>query len=168
MEATTVKPTNKAGPKAVAVEPDIPEHTMTPLLPGSMSFAEFTIVHRSISPKAGTPFEDVLDPKYWVHVAKELKPTEQITVNPEDGAYWAELLVVNTNTGEAKVKVINHLDLEAEASVGGIEYEGYSVKWAGRAKFRVIHEDGTVIQSGFTNKAEAEIALINHVRNKRN
>lgn len=46
--------------------------------------------------EAGTPFESVLDPAYWAHVAQgnyAKQPGDLITIGTDDEAWYAELLV---------------------------------------------------------------------------
>lgn len=116
--------------------------------------AEVIRTHYVIVPEAGTSLEDLLDPIYWSHVARRLRPLDILEVHAEDGSYFAELLVRNTNQlNSAKVEVLR----SKEFGVAEDEEDEFSVKWkGGHAKYAVIRRrDKAVMQDGFANKEDA-------------
>jgi hypothetical protein len=105
---------------------------------------------------AKVPFEDVLKPEYWVHVASNLRAFDEIIINADDGSFHAVLLVSYVQGKVIKLVPLLHKELnepEADAPLP----EGYAIKWGGRAAWRVIRlSDGAVIQDGFASKELAQ------------
>ena len=66
------------------------------------------------TPEAGTTLEDVQDPAFWTHVAKQLRISDRIEVIPEDSAFFAELYVQNVRLNTVNVKLLRH-NIFAEA-----------------------------------------------------
>lgn len=112
-----------------------------------------------IVPEEGVSFDDLLDPAYWTHIADRLRPTDRIEVVPEDGSYFAELLVRSQGRMTAKVVVLRKVDLGApEASAPTL---GFDVLWKGaHHKHAVVRlRDKSVMQAGFEAK-EAALAWL--------
>lgn len=117
----------------------------------------------------GTPFEDLLKPEYWAHVAQKLRPHTLIKVVPEDGSYWAELLVLSCDRLWAKVFVLRHHDLTeavAEAQAVGSRLAEFDILWKGPAKKHVVirKADSTMLAGGIQTKGEAQAWLDNHIK----
>lgn len=124
------------------------------LLTQRMRQADFDRVIWSITPEQGTTLDEILNPVYWSHVAKNLKPFARIEVLPEDKTWFAELIVVSAGDKDAIVKVLQKIDLVANASP--VESDKYFSKFGGAAKWRVFRkEDNEVMASGLT-KDEAD------------
>lgn len=108
-----------------------------------------------IVPEAGTAFEDLLDPIYWGHVGKKLRPLDILEIHPEDGNYFAELLVRSVETGGrgAKVAPLRFVGLGAIEAAA----EEYRIEWkGGHSKHAVVRvRDKAVLQAGFGNKEDA-------------
>lgn len=124
------------------------------LLPARLQNAEYFRTRYAAAADAGTTREDLERPDFWSHVARTLKRQDIIEVIPEDESYFAELLVLNTGVGFAKVKVIRFIELEAvEESEDGLVI----VKWRGPArKFSAVRKsDGTVLRDEFINREDA-------------
>lgn len=143
----------------------------------------------SASPQHGTPFEKLLDPNYWAHVAPKLKPWDRIEVQPDGIGYFAELLVVDADRLWAKVKVIRYVDFTSKPAVdpsqpaldlgdetpAELDHEdpeesdnvddNYLVEFKGSNKWSVIRKaDGEVLKSGYPNKGGANKWLRTHLR----
>lgn len=117
----------------------------------------------------GTEFADLLKPEYWAHVAQKLRPHTLIKVIPEDGSYWAELLVLSCDRLWAKVFVMRHYDLteaiendEATAS-RLVEFE---IQWKGPVKKHVVirKSDRSILAEGIQTKGEAQLWLDGHLK----
>lgn len=65
-------------------------------------------------PPHNTPFEKLLDPNYWAHIATKLKQWDRIEVQPDGFTFFAELLVVDSDRTWAKVRVLRYVDLSAK------------------------------------------------------
>lgn len=120
-------------------------------------------------PREGTAFEELLKPEYWAHVAHKLRPQTIIKVTPEDGSYWAELLVLSCDRLWAKVFVMRNYDLQAvaadPASIATLA-DGFEVQWKGPTKKHVVirKSDSTILQEGIQQKADAQLWLTEHVK----
>lgn len=109
----------------------------------------------TVTAPAGTPREAPLDPAFWVHVAGKLRPLAEITVIPQDGAWYAKYLVLYVSGPDVRVKELSFWDLDD--GVPAVETDIYAVQWGGPVhKFRVARaSDGKVMQTGFVTKSEA-------------
>ena len=144
-----------------AVKKEAPKPQITG---GRFKVREFESTCFSAIAEAGTKFDQVSDPSYWAHVAPQLKPFDEITVRAEDGAWWAKLLVTDSDRNWAKTIVIQEIDLVG-TDAGVVDVDGYEVRWRGAAKFSIVRVvDNAVIQDGFVAKADAYAALAKHAR----
>lgn len=117
------------------------------------------------------PFEDLLKPECWAHVAQLLRPGYRIEVLAEDGSYFAELLVVSAGRLWAKVAVLRKIDLTE--AVGEAPAQGadtvMSIMWSGpHSKFRVIRQNASggkdVMRDGFETREEASVWMAEHIK----
>lgn len=144
------------------------------------------------SPQHGTPFEKLLDPNYWAHVAPKLKPWDRIEVQPDGFAYFAELIVVDSDRLWARVKVVRFVDFSTkpiETSQTALDLgdagdqvslsredpdeddnvdTDYLVEFKGSNKWSVIRKsDGAVLKSGYPNKGSANKWLRTYLRRQK-
>lgn len=102
--------------------------------------------------------EDLLYPGFWAHVARQLRPRDRIEAHAEDGAWFAELLVIESGANFAKVAILRHVRLDATVpseSAGSVA--GHYVKWRGHVKkWSVLRQaDEAVLKEGLTTRGEA-------------
>jgi hypothetical protein len=97
----------------------------------------------------------VTTPEYWIHVARQLRRMDVIDILPEDESYYAELLVLSTGTGYAKVMVLRHVEL-AEVEEENAEAQTI-VKWNGpHSRWVVIRKsDNFLLQEKLADKPAA-------------
>lgn len=116
----------------------------------------------AVGPKA-TP-NDILRPAFWTHVASKLRRMDKIEVIPEHEGWYAELLVVSTGIGFAKVAMIRFLEIEVDEEQDADL--STTVEWGGvEHKYRIIRKaDRYAIASGFESKASAMQAQSVHER----
>lgn len=119
--------------------------------------AEFTRTIWQITPSVEV--EELLNPDYWVHVSKNFKAGDRIEAIPEDRHYFAELFVLAASKNFIKVILLRAHVLIADPKP--VEEEGYTIKFAGRAKWRVI-QGKKVLKEGLDSKEEAEKWLKEH------
>jgi hypothetical protein len=101
---------------------------------------------------AGTPFDAVIEPKWWAHVAGNLLVNSTIEVTPEDLAWFAELYVVEVGDVWAKVAVLRKVALVVQQD----SQDELEVEWSGpHTKFRVKRGQ-EVLKAGFADKADAK------------
>lgn len=138
---------------------------MSKLTAGRCKQAEFARTLWSVFVEQNTPFENVIKPAFWAHVAAKLKALDRIEVFAEDGQYWAELMVLSVGKMEAKVVVLRKIDLQA-APAPTLDLGEYEVSWGGpHRKHRVVRKsDKEVIKDGFGTKEEAQLWLADHLK----
>jgi hypothetical protein len=119
----------------------------------------------------GTTIDDVQKEDYWTHVGTRLRRNDIIVVSPEDGSWWAELLVRDAGAMFATVEILRekHFDdvVEREVDLGDIK-----IGWGGRAhKFRFMRVNGTgapdILEKGFDTREMAYAAAVKWTREHR-
>lgn len=140
------------------------------LVENRMNPTGYTARQWDASIPVGIPFEKVCEASYWKQCASRLGPLDLITVYADDGSYWAQLLVTQSQpTVGAAVRIVQHIDLAGKAkddqkAVPSKEDE-YEIAWRGFLKHCVIRKsDGTMISKGNESKADAQMALNNHLK----
>lgn len=116
------------------------EGKMTQLAPNRVMLAEQARNTWHANPEAGTPVDALLDPKYWAHYAVShsivIKPGDRIEAYPDDGTYFAELLVRDVSRGGIRVAELRRKEFDKVEAVGEsidghlIKYQGARIKWA--------------------------------------
>lgn len=134
------------------------------LLPTKLQNAEHYRTIWGVVVDPGTTLEDIQRAEYWSHVAPRLSRMDKVEVLTEDGEYYAELLVIGTGTGWAKVLLTKHIAFEGEAepdieSPVKAEWKGPARKWA-----VVRKSDGVIVADGMPSRHDAETAAIQYVR----
>lgn len=116
--------------------------------------------------ETGTTVDDMLKPEFWAHVAKQLRQYSKIKVLPDDGSYYAELLVQSAGNVWAKCVVLHHVEFTArqpsaaEAPSHTIEYAGPHHKW------RVVSNAGDrpVVSKEHASREDAALWLNDHLK----
>jgi hypothetical protein len=116
------------------------------------------------TPSADDTPESILDPKWWVHVGRQMKAGDRIEILPETHDWYAEAIVIDAgNTWGAKVAfVLGPVRLANDAAVE--QSPDFEVKWAGpNAKFRVLRKsDNAVVKDNCQTREEAESWVKSH------
>lgn len=104
----------------------------------------------------GTTVEDLQRPEFWCHVAGKLRQMDILEVLAEDGSYFAELMVLKSGVGFAKVLLLREVQLEATAPED--DDLPVVVQWKGpHRKYSVIRKsDSVILKDSFVTKGEAE------------
>lgn len=112
---------------------------------------------------ADTP-EDVLDPKWYAHVARRLRPGDTIVFVAEDMSWVMRALVRHVGAHEVFLGVIEHKNFDAAPADDMTAPEGFEVKWRGPArKYSVVRlSDGAILKDEFPSKEQA----IAYMKNK--
>ncbi len=121
--------------------------------PINLTSAEFNTVVWYHTAPAGTDLKEMLEPAYWQHVTKQLRPGHEIKVTTEDRAIWAHLMVRDVRKLEANVAVIVEVSFKGE-KIEATEDVAFEVKWRSpSSRFGVFRkEDGECMQDGFETK----------------
>jgi hypothetical protein len=136
---------------------DKPETKERPALhPSRRMLAEQRRQIHSVVPEFGTTIAEMLNPGYWAHVARDLRPGDRIEVDAEDGSYFAELMVRDAGAQYAKVALLREVKLDAIEPSATVSLPGHNVEWSGpHTKWRVLRTaDRKVLKDGFTTKAD--------------
>lgn len=126
-----------------------------------LSEAEFSLTESvqmmiTVTPPVGTKREEMLEPIFWSHVARRMKPMTEIRAMPRDGAWYGIYLVIYADHLQAKLKEIGFWDLDT-LSEPESETDEYDVKWISPpVRFGVIRKsDKSVIKDKFQTKEQA-------------
>lgn len=124
--------------------------------------AEFVRNVFAISVPAGTKVADILAPECWMHVASKLSKGDRLEIYPEEGAYFAELIVVAAGKNWARVVLAREISLEAADTSVPIGEELYT-KWSTPTTGFRVHRrlDKQVLKDGFPTKEEADKWIAN-------
>jgi hypothetical protein len=119
-------------------------------------------------PAAGTPFETLLEPAYWAHVAKSLQPGHEIVVRPPEGHYYARLLVRDAGALWAKVAVLQKHEFATAAietaTAAGPETDAFEIRQVGSLGYCVVRlADKQRVYEGGKTKADAARWLQEHL-----
>jgi hypothetical protein len=110
---------------------------MKSIIAGRCSTAEFKRAIHYAAPEPGTELKAVLEPSYWANYARMLSVNDRIEVSPEDGTWWAELLVREVRHAFAAVAIISKVEFAASA-VDDIDFAGHIIRYAGPARQWVV------------------------------
>lgn len=131
-----------------------------PLTPNRLKSAEYTVLRYHVVAEAAATLEQVKDKTYFTHCANKLRPGNEITVEAEDGSFWAWLLVRSVTGPE----VVTETLLEKQFSRverGSITVGDYYTLWGGNHdKWRVMRKSASdqvpvVISSGHDTEIKA-------------
>lgn len=137
---------------------------MARLREASMRLAEHARVEYVVEPEEGTKFEDMLKPEYWAHVARNLRPGTEITVQPVEGDYYARLYVRDAGANWAKVAKIAHVEFDGAVTEVGVD-DRFKIERKGFAGYCIIRkQDKAVISQGHKTAADAQLALAEHLK----
>lgn len=138
-----------------------------PLISPRLQEAEYERRVFVATPEAGTKLEEMLSPGYWAHVAPRLTPWSRIEVRAEDGAFYAEMLVLSCERNWAKMFVLNKYDLiPADLMMMPSASDEFKIEFAGpHHKWRVVRlSDKEVLRTGYQTKEEANTWLNGHIK----
>ena len=126
-----------------------------------LSEAEFSLTESvqmmiTVTPPVGTKREEMLDPVFWSHVARRMKPLTEIRAMPRDGAWYGIYLVIYADHLQAKIKELGFWDLDT-LSEPEAESDDYEVKWISPpVRFGVRRKsDGEIVKDKFQTKEQA-------------
>ncbi|NDG18445.1 MAG: hypothetical protein EB117_09255 [Betaproteobacteria bacterium] len=139
---------------------------MTKILEKSFSLADYARQTFVARPAAGTTIDDVLNENYWSNVAKKMNPHDIIEVVPEDGAFYAKLIITSRGNLWARVHKLEHVVIGAAPVANKKPVEGFEIGWAGpNDKWRVVRkEDKAVVGKNFTSREDADKWLGEHIK----
>lgn len=149
-----------AEPKIETKAKVTPTYQLAPL---RMKAADYERKVYVVTPENGHPFEALLAPEYWSHVAAKLRPYDMIEARAEDGSWFAWLLVQDAGPLHATVFPLQKWDIAPvePSAAGALSFEA---KWYGpHAKWGVIRtSDNKKMVDGLGTRGAAEEWLMNY------
>jgi hypothetical protein len=138
-------------------------------LPTVLRTMEHSVTRYHHTAEIGTAPEEVLEPAYWTHVAKSLRPGDEIVVTAPDYSWRSELLVRDADRTSASVMVISHKQFdkrEAKPLTPTSNTDAMVPVWRGPThKWSAVRQsDGEIIKTGFASKEDAVLWISNHAR----
>jgi hypothetical protein len=123
---------------------------------GYFDDAEFTLRRLVARPQRGLAYSELFKPGCWSqHMQNVINPGTLIDVLPEDGSYYAQLIVQSKNEHGMVVAEILKKDL-TEVAASPVSAEEVYVEWGGAHKWRVVRaSDNDVLAKDFTNENDA-------------
>ena len=104
-------------------------------------------------PETVTP-EDLLEPSYWAHVARTLRPLDEIIVTIDSCSWRVVLLVEDAWHNGARVIELSRNALAATTDAENDQ--GLRVQWRGpHSKFCVVRKDGVTIKEKLPSREVA-------------
>ena len=127
--------------------------------------AEFTYERWRLIVENGTTIEDLKRPGFYAHIARQMRTGSIIEVMPDNGSYFAELLVRDVGPQYVKVGLLREVTLET-VEVGSKAFPGYTAEYTGEhLKWRVIREsDRKELKSGLATQGDAFSWISNHLK----
>lgn len=113
--------------------------------------------------------QSCLQPDFWQHVARRLRPLSEIIVYSHDYAWRATLLVRSAAPMSARVAMLTFQDLDAAEAEGRklAPDATMTTTWKGPSAKHCITRKGdkSIVEQGFETKADAEARLAELVAN---
>tara|TARA_R110002126_G_scaffold84211_1_gene204797 strand:- start:554 stop:1141 length:588 start_codon:yes stop_codon:yes gene_type:complete len=131
--------------------------------PTRMKLAENERQDWIVNAELSHTIEDLSNPGYWAHMAAQLSPYDHIEVRAEDGAWIANLIVIQADRSWAKVMLVSKFDLlDREALPSSVEQ--HKVEWKGpQHRFAVIRlADMVAVRTGFQTKEDGRNWMREH------
>lgn len=119
----------------------------------------------SVVPEEGTTFADLLDPVYWSHNARKLRPCDLIEVMPDDGSYYGRLIVRSIGAGGVFVAKLEYVAFEAVEAPASVASD-FAVQWKGpHHRWCVVRlSDKSTIQPNFETQNDGQRWLVENAR----
>ena len=131
------------------------------------SLAEHGRVVHLARPEPGTSFEALKNEAYWAHVARKVRPWDEILVQYQDDneAYLARLLVRAQGDNWVRISVVEKIDLDDAAPPDAVT-DQYEVKFMGPSwRWAVLRRsDGEAVVKELKTKGDAHAWLLRHVK----
>lgn len=137
------------------------------LLESRMNPAGYSRQDWDVDLPAQVTLEDIKKPAYWKQVAAKFNPFDTIRASSDDASFYAELLVMQAQSGIGAVVEVKYLHDMSKKKAEPLpsKADEFVVKWRGGAKWSVIRKaDNTVISEGLGTEEEALAELNSHLK----
>ena len=157
-----------AAQQSIAKDPDATKRVVRQLEMSRLRLAENERAVHVITAFDDTEPEDLLDPSYWAHVTSKFTPWDHIEARANDGAWWAEYIVLSVDRAFARVAMLRKVNLTTPdvALSQATGPQAHEVKFRGpHSKWSVIrNSDKQVLFEGGALREDAEGWLRNHLK----
>lgn len=142
----------------------VQEKALPQLAPSALQLFEQVSSRYDAAVPQGIAPEALLDPAFWAHDAKKLRPFDEIRIRAEDGTWIADLEVLDCSRTWAKVKILRIYQLTSPdvALTQASEQEvkdfvaKHQVTWRGQHKWSIVRKsDKAVLMQGLEKDAAA-------------
>lgn len=125
----------------------------------------------SLTAEFGTTLAQVMHEGYFAHFAPRFKPFDKILVHPDEGIWYAELLVLTVARTYIKTTVLleKHLTSSDVDMTQANMQAGYEVNYGGTfEKYRVVRTaDRAVLHNKCETARDAQVWLDQHIQSLR-
>jgi hypothetical protein len=140
-------------------------NTPSHMLPMRIDRADFARSEYFLAAPPGTTVDDVIDPDFWVHVARRLKVNDRIEIVALDGSFDMEVRITSIDprglwAHVRPLRVAEGRFAVPEASGAYPDKDGYTVEWGGPHRWRIVRGNDVVARD-FPDQAAAISALMN-------
>ena len=135
------------------------------LLPQNILGGEFARNVWTITADNAVTRADLADPKLYESIADKVRLGDQLEIMPEDGSWFAWLVVRNKERATVKTGLLMYKDFE-DAAVPSETIGALEVRWRGpRVRFGVVRKsDGAVLKENLMTRSDALAWAIEHER----
>lgn len=106
--------------------------------------AEYAITTWYVAVPPSVDLDEALQPAFWAHCARQMKPNQRVIVDSEDGTWTALLFVRTVERAAARVAVLSYVDFNEAKSGPALDAatsEEYEMKWLSPgAKYQIIRK----------------------------
>ena len=119
-----------------------------------------------ITAEVGTEWSDVMNPDYWAHIARTLRPADLVEVMDEGGTFYGRVLVIEVKQVAVVVQQLDLYDL-TKLPKGAVSADDvYSIDWKGPHLKFVIMRGNIRAAEGFASREDAQRHLANSIMSK--
>lgn len=132
--------------------------------PARFKQTEHVNTRHSVTLEEGVTLDDVMEEDFFANVAVKVLPYDHIEVRTDDGAFYAELLVISAGKTWVRTILLLKKEIQSKDEVTA-SFEGYDVVYKGpHKKFCVIRKkDSEMVHEGSEDKAAAIKWLTEHL-----
>jgi hypothetical protein len=136
--------------------------------PVSLRTMEHSVTRYHHTPEIDATPDDMLDPAYWTHVAKTMRPGDEIVVTAADMSWRMELLVRDADRLSASMMTISRREFDAsemQPLTAVDDGDAMAPVWRGPThKWAAVRRDGEIIKQGFASKGDTVQWIGNHMK----
>lgn len=139
------------------------------LMPGRFQLAEQVRNVYCATAESGVTFKQMMQPDYWAHEARKLKPYDMIECRSDDGVFWGLAIVLESARNWAKLHPLQYVPLTTKdmAQTASEDMEKkYRIEYKGPTLKHVVirNSDNEIVHQGEDRKVAAQAWLADHIK----